>query len=98
MYDGVNHHINLSNVDGFIDASDFFTLDVAENIGEAAEQKDVDAFVASMEKQIGEIELPGLEEKLSVSAEDVRKIAEHYLSAVQEAGRIYRHIASKKTG
>lgn len=91
-------HINLSNVDGFITASDFFTLDVADNIGEAAAQADVDAFVVSMEKQIGEIELPGLEDKLSVSAEDVRKIAEHYLSAVQEAGRIYRHIAEQKTG
>ncbi len=91
-------HISLANVDGFIEASDFFTLDVAENIGEAAAQSDVDAFVISMGKQIGEIELPGLDEKLSVSADDVRKIAEHYLSAVQEAGRIYRHIASKKEG
>jgi len=91
-------HISLSNVDGFIESSDFFTLDVAENIGATAERKDVDAFIESMCRYIGPIELPGLHEKLSVSAEDGQKIAEHYLSAVQEAGRIYRHIASKKNG
>jgi hypothetical protein len=91
-------HISLANVDGFIEASDFFTLDVAENIGEAAAPADVDSFVALMKKQIGEIELRGLNEKLSVSAEDVHKIAEHYLGAVQEAGRIYRHIAEHKKG
>ncbi|MDD3277230.1 MAG: tagaturonate epimerase family protein [Kiritimatiellales bacterium] len=91
-------HISLANVDGFIESSDFFTLDVAENIGEAAAQSDVDAFVESMSRYTGEIELPGLDEKPAVSTGDVRKIAEHYLSAVQEAGRIYRHIAGKKTG
>jgi tagaturonate epimerase len=91
-------HISLANVDGFIAASDFFTLDVAENIGESAAQSDVEAFVAAMIRYTGEIELPGLQEKLSVGADEVRKIAEHYLSAVQEAGRIYRHIAERKTG
>ena len=91
-------HISLANVDGFIAASDFFTLDVAENIGEAAEANSVTAFVASVSRYVGEIELPGLNEKLSVTADDVRKIAEHYLRAVQEAGRIYRHIAERKTG
>ncbi len=91
-------HISLANVDGFITASDFFTLDVAENIGEAATQSVVDAFVVSMNRYIGQIELPGLSEKLSVSKQAVQKIAEHYLHAVQEAGRIYRHIVGKKSG
>lgn len=91
-------HISLANVDGFIDASDFFTLDVAEEIGKSAASDDVDAFVASVEKLVGEIELPGQDEKLSVTSDDVRRIAEHYLYAVQEAGRIYRHIAEKKSG
>lgn len=90
-------HINLSNVDGFIESSDFFTLDVAEEISKAASPGDVDAFVMSMKKHIGKIELPSLKEKLSVDEEDVRKIAEHYLYAVQEAGRIFRHIAASKT-
>ncbi len=89
-------HISLANVDGFIEASDFFTLDVAEEIGKAAASADVDVFVASMEKFIGQIDLPGLDEKLSVGEEDVRRIATNYLCAVQEAGRIYRHISETK--
>jgi hypothetical protein len=90
-------HISLANVDGFIEASDFFTLDVADNIGEPAALGDADAFVASINRYIGKIALPGLDEMLSIRAEDVREIAEHYLRAVQEAGRIYRHISGQKT-
>jgi hypothetical protein len=44
------------------------------------------------------ITLPGLTGKFSVTGADVRKIAEHYLRAVQEAGRICRHIAGRKAG
>jgi hypothetical protein len=90
-------HISLANVDGFIEASDFFTLDVAENIGQAADEKAVDLFVASV-ADYREITLPGLTGKFSVTGADVRKIAGHYLRAVQEAGRIYRHIAGRKAG
>src|SRR5262245_24990726 len=39
-------HINLSNVDRFIDASDFYTIDVASAIGQSAPAADVQAFVA----------------------------------------------------
>ena len=45
-----------------------------------------------------EIKLPGLGDSFFVSIDDVLAIAEQYLFAVQEAGRIYRHIAGRKTG
>jgi tagaturonate epimerase len=90
-------HISLENVDGFIDSSDFFTLDVADNIGENAPTADVQAFVnSSTDEYTGKIELPGLSEQFSVTQKDICLIAEKYLSAVQEAGRIYRHIAKHK--
>src|SRR3954449_11940105 len=38
-------HINLSTVDRFVDASDFYTIDVASAIGHAAPAADVEAFV-----------------------------------------------------
>ncbi len=91
-------HISLANVDGFIAASDFFTLDVAENIGADADPSAINAFVAAMTPQFGEITLPGLDDKLHADENTVRKIARQYLAAVQEAGRIYRHIAAKKKG
>ncbi len=40
-------HINLSNVDRFIEHSDFFTLDVAMYIGNASTEEDVKAFIES---------------------------------------------------
>lgn len=91
-------HISLKNVDGFIEASDFFTLDVADYIGTTADRTDIDNFVAMMTDCVGDIKLPGFSELLTVSIDDLRAIAGNYLFAVQEAGRIYRHIAERKEG
>lgn len=89
-------HINMNNVDRFIDASDFFTIDVADYIGKPADPKDVDAFVKDNARFIGSLAIPGIAEPFEVSEAQVRAIADRYLFAVQEAGRIYRHIADKK--
>jgi len=89
-------HINLETVDPFIEPSDFFTLDVAEAIGKPAAQADVDAFVKPMLDYRGEIRLPGIDEPLNVSEDDIRVITGRYLFAVQEAGNIYQHIKRKK--
>lgn len=89
-------HINMNNVDRFIDASDFFTIDVADYIGKPADPKDVDAFVKDNARFIGSLSIPGIAEPFEVSEAQVRAIADRYLFAAQEAGRIYRHIAEKK--
>ena len=63
-------HISLKNVDGFLDSSDFFTIDVADSIGKPAAPQDVDTFTAAMAEHIGEMapELPALfGDKLFVS-------------------------------
>ncbi len=91
-------HISLATVDGFISSSDFFTLDVADYIGKAAAPEDVDACVAALASYAGTVALPGVDEPLEVSEAQIREIATKYLFAVQEAGRIYRHIAEQKQG
>jgi hypothetical protein len=91
-------HISLKNVDGFVETSDFFTLDVADSIGQTADCAAVDEFVEAMGEFAGEIALPGMDDTLQVSIDDLRAIAAEYLFAVQEAGGIYRHIAERKTG
>jgi len=88
-------HINLKTVDFFLDSCDFFTLDVADYIGKPANEKDVKAFCSKFEKYIGKLDLPGLE-TVKVSAELIQQVGEKYLTAVQEAGTIYRYIAEKK--
>jgi len=89
-------HIGLDNVDRFMEASDFFTLDVAEFIGRPASEPDVDAFVSRHEALIGTLTIPGMPRPLEVSAAELREIASKFLVGVQQAGRIYRRIASSK--
>jgi hypothetical protein len=89
-------HINLNTVDRFIAASDFYTLDVADAIGRPAESATVDAFVARHPELIGRVEIAGIATPFTTTRESVARIAAKYLFAVEEAGRIYRHIEAAK--
>ncbi len=89
-------HINLGTVDRFLDASDFYTIDVAAAIGQPAAAADVDAFLARHPELIGSFCVPGIAERFTTSRAAVARIAAQYLFAVQEAGRIYRHVAERK--
>lgn len=91
-------HISLKNVDGFIEASDFFTLDVAENIGENASPEAIAAFADAVVPKLGAVSLPGMDGTLEIGREEIERIAATYLAAVQEAGKIYRYIAERKAG
>ena len=92
-------HIGLGNVDLFMDSSDFFTLDVADFIDKKADEADLRAYVQNHAHLIGELNVPGIEEPLRISAELLEETAGKYLHAVQEAGRIYRYIKeTKKNG
>ena len=89
-------HIGLKNVDLFLDSSNFYTLDVADFIGKAAEEREIASFVKSMAKYTAEFPLSGVRTTTRVTEEDLAAIGKKYLFAVKEAGRIYRHIAEKK--
>src|SRR4051794_29781265 len=89
-------HINLTTVDRFLDASDFYTLDVASAIGKPATAADIDAFVARHPELIGQIAIPGIDAPFVTTRESIIEIAGNYLFAVQDAGRIYRHIAGRR--
>jgi len=89
-------HINLGNVDRFIDHSDFFTIDVADYIGKEADKESVDRFLSDNSKYQGDLKIPGIEKPFPVSPELLKIIANKFLYATQEASKIYMHIASKK--
>ena len=89
-------HINMNNVDRFIEASDFFTIDVADYIGKPADESSVKAFVESNRKYTGYLQIPGIDTPFTVDDALLKMLAGKYLFAAQEAGRIYRHIASRK--
>ncbi len=89
-------HINLKTVDRFLEPCDFYTLDVADWIGQPADRAKVDKFAEHHPELVGDIRIAGIEEPLRIERDFVIKTANKYLEAVQEAGRIYRYIASKK--
>jgi len=89
-------HINLSNVDLFIDSSDFFTLDVADYISESPDPADLKEFVANNIKYTGTLEIAGIDEAIVITESDIERIGAKFLLAVKEAGKIYRHIKKAK--
>ena len=87
-------HIGLQNVDKFIPWCDFFTIDVADFIGKSASLERIEAFVAAQAGLAGHPTAP-----VSISPETIRKSAEKYLYAIDEAAKVYaRILASKPDG
>ncbi len=90
-------HIGLATVDRFLAASDFFTLDVADFVAKPAAPEAIEAFVESHRRYIGALAIEGIATPLEVTEELLRASATKFLLAMQEAGRIYRHIAEGKS-
>jgi hypothetical protein len=88
-------HINLSTVDRFLAPCDFYTIDVADYIGKAAEPSSIDAFVKHHSELVGTIYLES-PEHIEITLDLLRNTAAKFLYAVQEAGKIYRKIESAK--
>jgi len=89
-------HIRRETVDRFVPHSDFYTIDVADWIGKPAEKNGIEGFVRRHGELAGRLTIPGIEQPLQVSGGDVARTAAKYLLAVQEAGKIFRHISQAK--
>ncbi len=89
-------HINLSNVEEFLDYANFFTIDVADHIGKKADEDEISKFAESNSSLIGKKEIPGMESDSEITEETIRKIGEKYLYAAQKAGEVYWFIADQK--
>jgi tagaturonate epimerase len=89
-------HINLESVNKFIDSSDFFTIDVADWIGTPADPERVQKFSNDHPELIGSLQIPGIQRRFRIGRDFVLEVANKYLLAVQQAGRVYRHIERKK--
>jgi hypothetical protein len=89
-------HIRLETVDSFLTQSDFFTLDVADQIGQPADPAAAGGFVDRHAELVGRIAIPGIAVAFETTRADVERVAAQYLAAVTEAGKIYRHIAHAK--
>ena len=92
-------HINLSTVDGFLKASDFFTLDVAGFIGKNSEEGDGQEKAAGMQvlKKLGnKVEIEGLPEPIVLSDEFLSEFLDMYYNAIVAASDLYKYINTAK--
>lgn len=89
-------HINLKTVDNFLGGSNFFTLDVADAVGQAPSPSARERFVADTRKWLGRVEIPGIEGGIELGADAIEAAASQYLAAIVSAGEIYRKIAASK--
>ncbi len=91
-------HIRIETVDRFLESSDFFTIDVADSIGQDPGAAALEAFLKRHPELIGSLAIDGIERPFVLTVEEVARIARKYLAATAEAGRIFRHIATAKGG
>ncbi|MDD2512290.1 MAG: tagaturonate epimerase family protein [Proteiniphilum sp.] len=89
-------HINLTTVSKYVAVSDFFTLDVASFIGKQSSKEEVNSFVTSCEKYLGELQIPGIEKPLYITTALLTEIAGKFLAATQHASEIYAYLKKEK--
>lgn len=89
-------HITVETVDRFLAPCDFFTIDVADAIGQPAAAADVERFVRSHPELLNTIQLEGVSEGLEITRMDAMKTAREFLTAVKRASEVYRKIESAK--
>src|SRR2546425_10198525 len=64
-------HINLGTVDRFLEASDFYTIDVADAIGQTAAAADIEAFLGRHPDLIGRLCILGIDEPFATTRESI---------------------------
>jgi hypothetical protein len=89
-------HINLKTVQRFLDPCDFFTLDVADWIGQPAGAADVSEFVRHHPELLGEVVIPNIDEPFRIDRAFVEGVANKFLAAVKQASAIYQLLAETK--
>jgi hypothetical protein len=89
-------HINLKTVQRFLDPCDFFTLDVADLIGQPAEEEDVKTFLGNHPELVGTVTIPDIDEPFHTDKAFVEGVAHKFLAAVKHAGQIYLLLVENK--
>ena len=89
-------HINLTTVDRYLAPCNFFTIDVADEIGKAATPAAIDAFLSRHSELIGHLQIPNIAVPFHTDEPFIRATLSRFLAAIQQAGKIYRVIADRK--
>ncbi len=91
-------HINLGNVEGFLNDSNFFTIDVADYIGLPVGETDKQAFVARSTADLKALMLRFEDLDLTDPGGYLNRFADRYLTALLEVKKIYDYILVRRSG
>ncbi|VTR93746.1 Uncharacterized protein OS=Solibacter usitatus (strain Ellin6076) GN=Acid_7772 PE=4 SV=1 [Gemmata massiliana] len=89
-------HIRLDTVERFLPACDFYTIDVADSIGQPTNTNAVKIFTTRHPELLGTLAIPGVSEPFTTTQADIERVIGKYLKAVKDAGAIYHKIAWAK--
>ena len=89
-------HIRMETVEAFLPGSNFFTLDVADYVGEAPDAAALAEWIGGLERYFGARRIEGLDAPLELTREAAEEAGRQYLCAIRKAGELYRHIAKAK--
>lgn len=89
-------HIGMDNVEPFLGCSDFFTLDVADFIGEPPHPEALKLFMHNYKRFYGELFIPHIDNPFQIDEKRLEQIGLQYLSAVKHAAKIYRYVCDQK--
>lgn len=89
-------HINLSNVDAYVQYSNFFTLDVAASIGKEGDPAEQGEMLRKLKSFTGKMDIPGIDETFSITDELLESIVHKFHMAVKEAALIYERISRER--
>ena len=89
-------HITLQTVDRFLGPCDFYTIDVADSIGQPATPANIESFVKRHPELLGRVQLEAVDEIFEITQEHLSQTAQKFLAAVNKAGEVYRKIEKAK--
>lgn len=89
-------HIHLGTYERYLAPCDFFTIDVADRIGQGSPAGKIAAFVERHPELLGTVSLPHIAQPFPMDRTSVERTAQRFLAAVEHAGEIYRAIAAGK--
>mgnify|MGYP001547510708 CR=1 FL=1 len=89
-------HISIHNVDLFMASSSFFTIDIAESIGQSSAGDSIAYFKNQLEPYLDSISQRSSKTSLILDTKTINRFSEKYLAAIQEAQIVYQQIKTKK--
>ena len=89
-------HIDKDTVDPFLENSNFFTIDVAEFIGEQSISEDIVGFKKFFQQYLSSFNIEGIDAKIDISEADFQEMTKTFLFAMKKASEVYFYIKSKK--